>query len=318
MNAFVPRAFPVVPLLLLLFVGGGWGAVPALARIAVTGGVRPMGYVFWVGVGAALVCWGLCLARGVRPRFSRRHLVYYLLSGCSRILVAGFVMYTVLGHVPAGIVAIVLGTAPLLTFVASVSMRFEKFTFVRGGGVLLGLAGIVLMFGPGVGFDGAAGTGGSGTVGWIALGFLTPLIYACSNITIDRTRPAGEDSVALTAGMFTLVAALALPLSLAMGQFHPLWRDGLSGPEVAMLAHATIIAICFYGLYELIRRTDATFGSQSTYVTTLTGILYGMALLGERPGVGVWAAVGCILCGVALVNSGGKVRRERGGRKVGP
>ncbi|MEX2454374.1 MAG: DMT family transporter [Rhodospirillaceae bacterium] len=300
-------ATPVVPLLILLAVGGGWGAVPSVARIAVTGGIGPMGYVFWVGTAAALVCWAMCLVRGVRPRFGRRHIRYYLLSGCSRILIAGFAMYTVLQHVPAGTMAIVLGTAPLLTFVAQVALGYEKFTLVRGAGLLLGLSGILAMFAPAV----AAPAGGV-PLGWLAVGFVTPLTYAFSNITIDRSRPAGEDSLALTTGMFVLVAVIALPASLALGQFHPLWRSGFTLPEAAMFGHAAIIAVCFVGLYELIRRTDATFGSQSIYVTTLTGILFGMLLLGERPGIAVWIAALCILGGIGLVNSGGKVRGKAG------
>ena len=306
------NAFPLVPLLILLAVGGGWGAVPAIARYAVTGGIRPMGYVFWVGLAAAALCWALCLARGRRPRFTARHLRYYLLSGCTRILVAGFVMYTVLQHVPAGMVAIVMGTAPLLTFAAQLALGFERFTWVRGAGIVLGLAGIVAMFAPGA-VAAASGDGGAVPLGWLALGFVTPLAYAFSNITTDRTRPAGEDSLALTAGVFVLVTAISLPLALALGDFHPLWRRPFDLPEAAMFTHAAIIAVCFFGLYELIRRTDATFGSQSVYVTTLTGILYGMALLGERPGPSVWIAAACILGGIVLVNSGGKVRREARG-----
>ena len=302
------RPFPLVPLLILFAVGAGWGAVPSIARIAVTGGVRPMGYIFWVGLTASAICWAMCIARRVRPRFSLRHIRYYLLSGCTRILVAGLAMYSALEHLPAGIVAVIIGTAPLLTYLASVTLGFEAFTARRGAGVVLGLAGMVLMF--------ARALGGAADVSpfWTAIAFIAPLTYAFSNITIDRTRPAGEDSVALTAGMFVLVAGISLVLSLALGNFHPVWRDGLSVPEIAMFTHATIIAICFFGLYELIRRTDATFGSQSIYVTTLTGILYGMVLLGERPGALVWVAAACILGGVVLVNSGGKVRREARGR----
>lgn len=297
------------PLLLLLAVGGGWGAAPSFARIAVTSGIGPMGYVFWLGVAASAISWILATIRGVRPRFSLPLLRYYLLSGCTRILLAGFVMYTALQHVPAGMVSIVMGTSPLLTFLAQVALGFERFTLVRGAGVLLGLAGILAMFGPGL-----LAAGHDVPLHWLAIAFITPLTYAMSNIVIDRTRPAGVDSLAMTAGMFALVAVLALPLSLALGQFHPLWIHVPGIPEAAMFAHAAIVAICFFGLYELIRRTDATFGSQSIYVTTLTGILFGMALLGERPGVAVWIAAACILGGVVLVNSGGKLRGKAGGR----
>lgn len=296
------RAF--VPLLILFAVGGAWGAVPAIARFAVTGGIEPMGYVFWVGAGATGLCWTMCLLRGVRPRFSRAHMRYYLLSGCTRFVLAGFIMYSVLQNVPAGMVAIILGTSPLMTFVASAALKFERFSLIRGLGILTGLAGIVLMFAPG------ARVSNDVSNGWLLLGLLPPLIYAFSNIVIDRARPAGADSMALTAGMFTLAAAIALPLALAAGQFHPIWAVGFGLPETAMFGHAAILSFCFFGLYELIRRAGATFGGQATYVTTLTGVLYGMVLLGERPGLWIWLAAGLVLAGVGLVNS----VRKSGGR----
>jgi drug/metabolite transporter (DMT)-like permease len=73
-----------------------------------------------------------------------------------------------------------------------------------------------------------------------------------------------------------------------------------------MFGHAAILSFCFFGLYELIRRAGATFGGQATYVTTMTGVLYGMLLLGERSGVWVWAAAALVLAGVGLVNSSRK------------
>jgi len=297
-----PGAF--LPFVILFAVGGAWGAVPAVARFAVTGGIEPMGYVFWVAVAAALLCWAMCFMRRVRPQFSATHIRYYLLSGCTRFVLAGFVMYTVLQNVPAGIVAIILGTAPLMTSIASVSFKFEKFSVIRSMGIMIGLAGILLMFAPG------AGSTVDFAPGWLALGLLTPLIYAFSNIVIDRARPAGGDSMALTAGMFTIASAIALPLALLTGQFHPLWVAGIDLPEAAMIGHAGILAFCFFGLYELIRRAGATFGGQATYVTTLSGVLYGMVLLGERPGIGVWVAAALVLVGVGLVNSGGKTGRR--------
>lgn len=191
-----------------------------------------------------------------------------------------------------------------MTFVASVMFKFEKFSIIRSIGIMIGLAGIVLMFAPG------AGSTGDVSRGWLALGLLTPLIYTFSNIVIDRARPAGGDSMALTAGMFTVASAIALPLAILTGQFHSLWAVGLGLPEAAMLGHAAILSFCFFGLYELIRRAGAPFGGQATYVTTLTGVLYGMVLLGERPGIWVWAAAVLVLVGVGLVNSGGKSGRR--------
>ena len=49
-----PRAAPsAAAVALLLAAGAAFGLAPSLARTAVTGGIAPMGYVFWMGAGAA-------------------------------------------------------------------------------------------------------------------------------------------------------------------------------------------------------------------------------------------------------------------------
>ena len=57
-------------------------------------------------------------------------------------------------------------------------------------------------------------------------------------------------------------------------------------------------------LFELFRLSDATYGSQVTYLTTISGVIFGMVLLGERPSLWVWAAVACIVAGMVLVGRG--------------
>ena len=43
----------LISLGLLFYCGIGWGAAVAIAKIATTGGVHPLGYVFWVAIIAA-------------------------------------------------------------------------------------------------------------------------------------------------------------------------------------------------------------------------------------------------------------------------
>ena len=238
-----------------------------------------MGYVFWMGLGAMLAGLAAARLRGFRPRFARPFLVYYLCSGCTRIVAGGFVMYTVLGH--------------------------ERFAGGRALGICLGLAGVGFLFGPETALPDPA------AASWLALGFLVPALYTVSNLTIERLRPAGADSLSLTAGMLATVAATAAALALALGQFHPLWRVGAALPEAAMFTHSLTMTCAFLALYEVVRRTDATFGGQVSYVSTITGIVFGMALLGERPSAWVWAAMACILAGVYQVGRAPPPRTRR-------
>ena len=289
------RTSTMVPLVLLLVVSTGWGSALSLARFAVTAGVPPMGYVLWMSVAAAVLCLGLARARGGWPKFSSAHIVYYVSSGCTRFVFAGFVMYTVLGHLPAGVVAIVIATAPLMTYLVRSALRRVRPDGKRGCGIVLGFVGVALLFVPRQALPDPS------AIGWLALGFLTPLLYTVSNLAIERLRPPGEDSMALTSGMFVTAIVFSLPLAITIGQFHPIWETGIALREGAMFTHAAILAFCFFGLYELFRLLDATFGSQVTYLTTVSGVVYGIVLLGERPSLWVWAAVACIVAGMALV-----------------
>lgn len=291
-----PQAAPKISAAVMLFAAGAaFGVAPSLARIAVTGGIAPMGYVFWMGLGAAALSLAVAGARGAWPRFGRAHVLYYLSSGATRIVFGGFVMYTALAHVPAGVIAIVLATAPLMTYFVRLLLGHERIAGGRAIGIGLGLAGIGFLFGPRTALPDPA------VLGWLALGFGVPVLYTVSNLTIERLRPPGETSIALSAGMLVTVVALAGLLAVATGQFHPLWRTGIGLPEAAMFTHSFAMAGAFLGLYEVVRRTDATFGGQVSYISTISGIVFGMLLLGERPSLWVWVAVACILAGVYQV-----------------
>ena len=204
-------------------------------------------------------------------------------------------MYTALAHVPAGVVAIVIATAPLMTYLVRLLIGHERPVTGRSVGICLGLAGVGFLFGPSTALPDPA------VLGWLALAFLVPVLYTVSNLTIERLRPPDADSIALTAGMLATVVVLAAALALATGQFHPLWRTGVGLPEAAMFVHSATMAGAFLGLYEVVRRTDATFGGQVSYISTIGGVVFGMLLLGERPSLWVWGAIACILAGVYQV-----------------
>ncbi len=300
------RATPSAAAVVLLFAAGAtFGLAPSLARTAVTGGIPPMGYVFWMATGAAVLSLLIAHARGTRPRFGRAHLLYYVFSGATRIVFGGFVMYTTLAHVPAGVVAIVLATAPLMTYFVRLLLGQERLIGGRALGICLGLAGVGFLFGPSTALPDPA------VLGWLAFAFLVPVLYTVSNLTIERLRPPDEDSITLTAGMLVSVVVLAAALALATGQFHPLWRTGFALPEAAMFTHSVAMAGAFLGLYEVVRRSDATFGGQVSYISTISGIVFGMLLLGERPSIWVWVAVACILAGVYQVSRTPSVGRTR-------
>ena len=74
------------------------------------------------------------------------------------------------------------------------------------------------------------------------------------------------------------------------------------GPaEWAILASGVLNALAYSGYVWLVGRAGSVFASQIAYVVTGFGVLWSMALLGERYSPWVWAAFVLMLGGVALV-----------------
>ena len=284
-----------MPLAILFSVGAGWGISVSLIKFAVTHGIRPFGYLFWVAFGAGLIGLAISAARGRPPRLSRAHLRYYFLIGGLRLAGANAIWYTVVERIPVGVMSVILGTAPIFTYSMSLSLRMERFAATRLVGIVLGLAGVVLFLAPRNSLPEPS------MAGWVALGLAAPILYSVANIVIARSRPTDSDSLALAVGMLGAASLMVLTLAAATGQVHYLWPP-ITWAEAVMMMHMVISALGFLGMFELIRIAGPTFASQLTYIVTLAGVLFGIIMFGEVHSLWVWAATASVLGGVALVN----------------
>lgn len=285
----------LISLGLLFYCGVGWGAAVAIAKIATTGGVHPLGYVFWVAIIAALILSTICCIRGTYPGFSSQHIRYYIIIGGLRIVCANVVWYTTVKYVPAGALAVVLGLTPIFTYAISLIMRLEHFAALRAAGLSLGFVGVVLFVVP------SNSLPDSSMIPWLLFGLLAPVTYSLANILIEKLRPATGNSLVLTTGMVWFGALFMLVVCLLTGSFHVPGLP-LSAPDIAVFGHAIISGFAFFALFEMIRLSGPTFASQLNYVVTLTGVLSGIVFFNEAPTWWVWAGTACVLSGVALVN----------------
>ena len=285
----------LVPLTLLFAIGVGWGLGVIFAKYGGQNGIAPVGYLFWVALGGGVVAMLICWLRGTFPKLSREHLRYYLLTAILRTASANLIFYTVVQHIPAGVMSVVLGTSPLFTYGLSLSFRMEKFNQIRLGGLLLGLAGVALFVLP------RGSLPDPSMAGWVLAGFAAPILYAVANIFIDRQRPKTGDSITFAVGMLWGTAILILPLAIYTGDFY-VPALPLNAADWVLFTHMLIAGVAFYGLFELIRMSGPTYASQLTYVVTLTGIVVGIFVFDEIHSIWIWAGTAMVLSGVGLVN----------------
>ena len=128
----------MLPVALLLALGSLWGLSPAFTKFLSLEGIPPIGVVFWQTLIAGTGLLVMCRIRGVAIGLSRRHLFYYGVMGAAGIALPNSNMVFVLGHIPAGLMSVIIVTAPVITYVVAVVIRLEIIDARRAGGVALG------------------------------------------------------------------------------------------------------------------------------------------------------------------------------------
>ena len=72
---------PVLPLAMILALGSLWGLAFSFSKMATIGGVHPVSYTFWQGLGAGILVALICWLRGMRIPTGRAYLGYYVTIG---------------------------------------------------------------------------------------------------------------------------------------------------------------------------------------------------------------------------------------------
>lgn len=272
LNLFKNRALPLILLIALGFI---WGSGYTLAKFAVTHGVSPLGYAFWQSLGPAVLVILFVLLSKDRFVWDKEHIRYYAVTGFLGIALPNTNMYIVAAHLPAGLLAIIVNTVPILTYPLALLWQLERFTGLRFLGVIIGFSGIICIVLPStVGFS-TFNTANA----WACLALLSPLSFSLAALYIHKKRPAETSAISLTAGMLTLSTVFLLPLMLYSHSFYPLTR--LNAPELVVILEIILSSIGYILFFILIRRAGAVYYSLVGGIVALTGLFWGFCIYGE-------------------------------------
>ena len=275
----------------LVVLGVGWGSTQSLGKMAVATGHQPFGLIFWqLTVGAVV----LGVVSAVRRRglvITRAALRFYVVIALIGTIIPNAAFYAAVGHLPAGVMSILISTVPMLAFPIALWLGLDRFSGARLGGLALGLAGVALIAAP--------GGGGGISFGWLLLAMVGPLFYAMEANYVAHGGTAGMDAVQAMFGVSLVGMVLAAPIALVSGQ----WVDPfpMGRAEWALVTSSVVHALVYSGYVWLAAKAGSVFASQSAYLVTASGVFWAMALLGERFSPLVWVALVLMLAGVALV-----------------
>jgi drug/metabolite transporter (DMT)-like permease len=286
-----------LPLILLLSLSLIWGLGPSIVKFVALDGVPPVGMVVWQTGIAGVILAGICLVRRVPIHLDGRHLRYYLAMGWIGLALPNTNMVIVMRDLPVGLMGVIIITAPVITYAVALVIRLERFAWMRSVGVVLGFAGAAVLVLPN-------GSLPSPELLPIALlAFLTPALWATSNVIAEVWRPKDGDTYALAMGTMFAAAGGALVGALVTGQFHAIWDGfGVSDGVIVFYGFATVAAFALF--YTIVKIAGAVYLAQVGYLVPLMGVGWGAWFYGEEPSVWLWVAMALAFAGVGFVNFG--------------
>ena len=282
-------------LFLLLALGVIWGSGYSIAHYATTHGVPPLGYAFWQSLGPAIFMLLLTKFRGTTWRRQTSNLRFYFITGLLGIALPNTNMYFAAAHLPAGVLAVIVNTVPVMTYLIAWAVRSERFSWWRISGVLICSAGIMLLVIPEGSLPSAK------MIPWVLDALVSPFCFALCAVYSTKFCP-NEHSLTLSAGMLAASSLILTPVILATHQFYPLWapfhlRDWVIILEIILSSVGYVI------FFRLLNLAGAVYYSLVGGVVALTGLAWGAFLFDERLTALAAAAVSLIILGILIVSS---------------
>jgi drug/metabolite transporter (DMT)-like permease len=287
-----------------------WGASYMFIKVALDDGVTPVAVVFIRCALAAVVLIPVAIHRDAL-RALRGPVLGWIVVLAFVQVVAPFLLITVGElHISSSLAAILVSSSPIFT--ALLALRFdhaERSSGWRAVGILVGIVGVVLVFGVDL-------TGGSEeALGGVAILFAS-LGYAVGPLTSKhRILPTGVQPVGIVAAAMSVTSLVLLPVLPFTGVLESGGHLELDSGASLLVLGVGGTGLAFLIFYTLIADVGPARAALVSYIATGFSVVYGAAILGESIGAGTIAGLVLILAGSYL---GAEGRIPWAGRAVAP
>jgi len=278
--------------IILLLLGFIWGTGYSIARYATLNGVPPLGYSFWQSLGPAILMGIIGLIFHQNIKLNIPHLRYYLICGLTGITIPNTNMYLAAPHLPAGILAVIVNTVPIVAYPMAILAQVEKFQWIRFVGILLAIMGLMLIIIP------KSSLPDPHSLPWVFSTLITPISFAFCSVYIARFRPADATSLSLATGTLLASSVLLIPLVVLTGNFylphlHPTTSDWVILLEIILSSTGYVL------FFQLIKIAGPVYYSLVDTIVSLTGLFWGYLIFHEK--LNIWSGSAVILIIGALI-----------------
>jgi len=275
-----------------------WGTTWAVIRVGLEGIPPLTGVALRFGIAGSLLL-ALVPRLGVRFTWSRREVGLWAMNGLFSFSASYTIVYWAEQHIPSGLAAVLFASYPLMVVViAHFALPGERLGWRAAGGVLLGLAGVAVIFSDDLRLLGGA------NVREVALVMLiSPLVSAVATVAVKRWGH-GIHPLSLTAIPMLLTAAVVGLLALAVERQATVVFDLRS---VGALLYLAVLgsAVTFTIYYWMLANAPATRVALIAYTIPIVAVAVGAVVFQEpiRPLVIVGGVL--VLLGVGIVTRRG-------------
>jgi drug/metabolite transporter (DMT)-like permease len=286
---------------LLLVPGTIWGISFLLTEVALET-IPPLTITAARTILAVLLFWGVMRWYGqTLPPFGRAWIPYFILGLFNDAL--PYVL-TTFGqvYIEGGLATILISMSPIFTLIlAHFFTPDEVITREKLVGVLIGLAGILVLIGPQALAVGSSILWAQLAVVFSALSYAIGTIYMRHLLSNRKNQRFAEQLPQTLTGQLICTGIYVVPLSLLFEQPWQLQPKAASIYAIlAMVFFGSGIALGVY--YYLLDRTGPTFVSVVVYLIPINGVFWGAVFLNEKVGLNALVALGLILLGILVVN----------------
>ncbi|WP_019216314.1 DMT family transporter [Legionella tunisiensis] len=216
----------LLAVILLIILGFIWGSGYSLAKYAMTNGVPPLGYAFWQALGPALLLSLTSFITQNNALLQPRNWSYFLICGLVGIAIPNTNMYFIAPHIPAGLLAVLVNTVPLLVYPLALAAGQERFDVWRILALALGMTGILLIIAP---------ASEHLFSNWTLLALISPLCFALCSIYIAAYQPQKLNALQAASGMLLAASLLLTPTVIQQQAFYPLSTPFTTAKQVVLL-----------------------------------------------------------------------------------
>ncbi len=253
---------------------------------------------------AAVILYGIVRFQKLPVPMTASAWKVYLSLGVLTIGVPFALIYWGQQYIPTGLSSILFGAFPFCVAVLShLMLRDEPMTFSKGVAIVLGFAGVVIIY-----YSESSIADPRAFLGMSAV-LISVILQALALILIKKhgepVSPLSMNFVGMAMG-----GIMVLLLSVAVeGERTVAW----TAPAILSLAYLTLVGsvVTFVAYYWLLKKIDAVYVSLSSFINPIVAVVLGALILGERMPPTVFTGAALVMVGLLVANGKGIYARVR-------